>query len=725
MTSSADTFPRDLEPDELVEEPADLCGDSLPARDGGGGTSRRDLWWWLGGSLLLPLALYVAMRPENYSLTPNSLDPVFYTGYSINFDDVLNAVGDRHYFVTRWPAYYPMYVVDAVLGPLWGRLIWRWVLATLVVVAVWSLGSRLRWSRPQQILAATVVLTMPMFVRAFMTDYVEYMVVALGLCLVVLCLRETQTWRTAAMLGVTVGLMLVANPVAIFPATLACLTALVLCRGGVRSRVMLVCVSVIGAIGVVLGGLVLFRWQYGIDNVYEPSIDFMRTYQGDPDSWKSPRLDWLGRFLWIYSPPIVLVTGVSVARLRKLRWTRVEAASLVMSGAMYAFQWYDQFAREGFSLELSFYWSFGYPAFGIATAVVLGKLTTGVQPRVIVGLTLAWVVLLSVGVEPSLRLPAGLRFAVIAIGFVGASVALARRMAWFPVFSVLVMLAWVQIGTPGYDPSPYFALDVSPRYGLVFRQAGSTSEKVLDEAIWFEANMDRVVNDASASFLVAGGWSSSITGLYAPHVTGRVVQTELGTGRLGEQIVREIKAGGRPIIAVYGLPEYVALIVDAIADQLDVGQQVLDETNQEGLGYRLVVYAMPDAANLPFTWTGASLLIASGDIEGESVLVTSPTKPSFVTFGPYIALRPGRYAVTLAYASEGTGDDVVGGFDISWLGGDRLAAAELSGTDGATSTVTIEFEVQDAGRQWEFRTAWSGVGDLRIDSVRLAGVLGV
>lgn len=725
MTSPTDTFPGDLVLDELVEEPADHSGDSLPARDDVDGASRHDVCWWLGGSLLLPLALYVAMRPENYSITPNSLDPVFYTGYSINFDDVLNAVGDRHYFVSRWSAYYPMYVAHALLGPLWGRLIWRWVLATLLVVAVWSLGSRLRWSRPQQVLAATVVLTMPMFVRAFMTDYVEYMVVALGLCLVVLCLRETQTWRTAAMLGVTVGLMLVANPLAIFPTAVACLTAFVLCRGGVRGRVMLVGVSLIGAVIVVLGGLVLFRWRYGIDNVYAPSIDFMRTYSGDPDAWKSPRLDWMGRFLWIYSPPIVLVMGVSVARLRKLRWTRVEAASLAMSGAMYALQWYDQFVRQGDGLEVSYYWSFGYPALGIATAVVLGKLTTGVRPRVVVGLTLAWVVLLSVGVGPSLRLPAGLRFAVIVLGFIGASVALARRIVWIPVLSVLVALAWVQIGAPGYDPSTYFAINASPRYDLLFRQAGSASEKLLDEAVWFEANMDRVVNDAGASFVVAGGWSSSITGLYAPHVTGRVVQTEPGTGRLTEQTVREIKAGSRPIIAVYGPPAYVALIVGAIADQLDVGQRVLDETNQEGLGYRLVVYTMPDAANLPFTWTGDSLRIASGAMVRESVRVTSPMTPGFVTFGPYVALHPGRYAVTLGYASEATGDDVVGDFDVFWLGGDRLAAADLSGTDGATSTVTIEFEVHDASRLWEFRTAWSGVGDLRIDSIRLAEVLGV
>jgi hypothetical protein len=48
------------------------------------------------------------LKPDLFGLVPNSLDPMFYTGYAINLDDALAAAGNRHYFVTRWTSYMPM-----------------------------------------------------------------------------------------------------------------------------------------------------------------------------------------------------------------------------------------------------------------------------------------------------------------------------------------------------------------------------------------------------------------------------------------------------------------------------------------------------------------------------------------------------------------------------------------------------------------------------------------
>ena len=73
----------------------------------------------VAAALALSLVLYVVLRPENYGLTPTHLDPFFYSGYAINFDDVMNAVQDRHYFVSRWSAYYPGYIADALAGHSW------------------------------------------------------------------------------------------------------------------------------------------------------------------------------------------------------------------------------------------------------------------------------------------------------------------------------------------------------------------------------------------------------------------------------------------------------------------------------------------------------------------------------------------------------------------------------------------------------------------------------
>ena len=128
-------------------------------------------------------ALYIVLRPENYGLTPNSLDPVFYSGYAINFDDVMNAVGARHYFVSRWSAYYPGYSPMRLRDPSSAACLLRLVLASGLLLGIWRFGHSRGWRRPQMVFIGILIITMPMFVRAFFTDYVEYMVVTLGLVL--------------------------------------------------------------------------------------------------------------------------------------------------------------------------------------------------------------------------------------------------------------------------------------------------------------------------------------------------------------------------------------------------------------------------------------------------------------------------------------------------------------------------------------------------------------
>jgi len=180
-------------------------------------------------AVILPLVLYLVLRPENYGLTPNSLDPVFYSGYATNFDDILNAVGGRHYFVSRWSSYLPMYLFSRVFGPFTGRLLWRLVMAAGILVTLWLFGRRHHWNRAQQFLIGVLVLTMPMFVRAFFTDYGEHFVVAFGIVLVCLCLRERQTIASTLAIGTVAALLVVANPIAVTavgPPLVACLLAL-------------------------------------------------------------------------------------------------------------------------------------------------------------------------------------------------------------------------------------------------------------------------------------------------------------------------------------------------------------------------------------------------------------------------------------------------------------------------------------------------------------------
>lgn len=666
----------------------------------------------------LCFALYVILRPENYGLTPNSLDPLFYSGYAINFDDVLNAAGQRHYFVSRWTAYLPGVVSDRIAGPFIGRLLLRLVLASAVLSCIWTLGARQRWNWAQRLFIGGVVVSMPTFVRALFTDYVEYMVVALGICLVSVCLREKATFSSSVVVGILAAAMVVANPVAITVVVLPLAAYVVLAGSGLRQR--LVTSAIVACAGglVVAAGFVWFRWRYGLENVYQPSIDFARNFSGR-DAFKSPRVDWLWHFTWLFSTPLLLAVAVGVGVRKIVRFERYEVAAFVLCGAQYTFQWVDQFVRDGNGLEVSYYWSFSYPTFAVALALLVGRLTAGARNRTLLLLLGAWIVVLVAGIPDALRLPAGAVFFALAAVAAGALVLGSTRSATFAGAGLILLVGWTQIGAPAYDPTAYFEINVSPRYDQLYRKAGSLSEVIYGEAVWFEEQMDQIPNDASASFVPVGGWSMSIVALYAPHPIDRIMQMEPEGQRLSSVALDQIRLGLRPIVAVYGPPDEVDAVVSTFAEDLPRVQALLDVTNEARLGYRLVVYAMPDSALLPFEWDAASLPHASGASAGSSVTAEAPDLPGIVTFGPYIHLEPGSYLASLSYASTSAPSDVAGTFDVVDMGGTSVTSIELPGTDGRKSDEHLAFEVDDSDGTWEFRTEWAGLGSFRVDTISL------
>ncbi|MEI7780248.1 MAG: hypothetical protein WCJ42_12595, partial [Actinomycetes bacterium] len=412
-------------------------------------------------------SLYLLLRPENFGLTPNALDPFFYSGYTVNLDDALRATGIRWYFISRWSAYLPAHYFTVIAGPFLGRLLFRLVLTTAAVVLLRSLGRASRWRWEQTLLASTVLITMPMFVRALFTDYTEHAVVGYGVLLVCLCLRPRQTIWTTTALGVLSGLLLVANPTSLSMIAAPLTAAIVVGVRTYKSRAAFaVAIGSLAGVTILLGAW-YFSWRFGVAHIYRPTIHFMENGPGR-DPLKSPRLDWLGRFTWIYGPPIVLAAAAAVLCIRKQRPSAMEWSIAGIVLAQYIYQIVDQFLRDSDGLEISYYWSNMYPSFGVLLALVIARMAEGASRRRLIALLIGWLLLLKVGIPDALLLPVGLGFMFLAV-LVVALIAVTARASMTAAGAVLgCFVLWTQIGAPPYDPTAYHPYNMSPRYDKLY-----------------------------------------------------------------------------------------------------------------------------------------------------------------------------------------------------------------------------------------------------------------
>jgi hypothetical protein len=72
----------------------------------------------------------------------------------------MREVADRHYFVSRWSTYYPSFLLWEAFGAVAGRLVLRLLLASGMLLSLWHLGRRWRWSPQVELVVGVVALTM-------------------------------------------------------------------------------------------------------------------------------------------------------------------------------------------------------------------------------------------------------------------------------------------------------------------------------------------------------------------------------------------------------------------------------------------------------------------------------------------------------------------------------------------------------------------------------------
>lgn len=675
-------------------------------------------------SLLIPPLLFFTFRPEVFGLLPNALDPVFYTGYAINLPNVILASGQEHYFVSRWTVYLPTRWLSELMGIDAARLAVRWAWTTLIAAAILNFSPVKRWSVR---LAVTIaVLIMPMYARPLFTDYTESTFVpAITLVLLLSLWGPLRLWVHAA-IGVLAAIASIANPVAVL--YLGPPVMLYLHRNYKEKSTGQAALAILtSSLSVALAGLLYFRAQYDLPNIYAPTL--LAVTRGFPrDPILSPTTEWLLYYSWVYIPPflLLLVSLLLAARRPKgaPRPTPMPRYATLALAAMVSVQWVDQLVRGGGSLELSYYWS---PSFAVVVAlliVVVALASDREMHHALVSLALLGATSLVLSSAELQVVPGGIALPItvglLAIGLV----AVKHILPGAAVTATFAVTAALQVWAPQY--SPYHGYDPSPRYDAVLfmRSQDDISAAVFEDIKWFTETMQQVENSHLAGFCFVGsgllGNARNVGAVYVPQITGSVFDCK--NGLLTDESIGLVESGRFSAVSILGNASNVDSVLEQLLTNVAQAHLVRRESLSPGLGFSLAVVDVPSLRSLPFTFASRSLYRQTGRVIGDGVSgAAGIDSPGFLAFGPYVPLEASSYTLSVSYMSDASTDQTIGFIDVVSGAGSKVhGLVPLMGTDGKWAEVVVAFEMSQLTPLVEFRVFWNGMGETEVGDFVLA-----
>jgi hypothetical protein len=390
-----------------------------------------------------------------------------------------------------------------------------------------------------------------------------------GTALIVVLALWPDRRAAALAAGALGGLMVVANPFALTVAAAA--TPFWLARIDRRRWVGMLTIAAAGAIAVVAGGLLFFRWRYGVANVYQPTLDFIRNRGTEQDPLKSPRLLWVGYRLWIFAPGLLIVAFHTMKRWFAFEFGSVERAIVGTCSLQYAFQIWFQFARQGSTLEISYYWSYIVPSFVLTFCVVLGALAQRAGSRFLPALAILVAVALRLIGSPTPEVFQSWIDAAILL-VVGA-VAVRRATQLRPALSgSLLVIAIILVQTSAPRPEPILSGEfrVASSYELSYEGGESSGVLSFNTAVWFIDAMSEVDEAVvrSLAFWYKGALPARLAATFGVQVSGRWVNPNWPSDDVNApfppDVVIALNLGNIPSVAVIGS----AAEVDAVVSQL-------------------------------------------------------------------------------------------------------------------------------------------------------------
>lgn len=543
----------------------------------------------IGWILISPILLFAMFQPEKYVvLRGNGLDNFFYTGYAFNLDYAALHGGDRHYFVSRWTAYLPMHWLDTWFSISFSRLLWRYLIVTLILTLLFLFAKRARWSIIEFITATVVLLTVPIFARALFTDYVEYTVIGFGIVLVLLVSIQPVQYVSYLFIGLLSAVVLIANP---YSALLVIATTSAIAWYSYRQslKISIIRLSILGvsAVFTVLIGLLYFRIQYDISNIYKPTINFIKEHNATQSSVLRNGIEWRLQYTWIYVSLIALIFAITSRYKNFIVWNRYDNTIVLISIIHVIITWIEDLLRNAGGLQFSFYFSATYATTGPLLAVVIVKLLRMSLRNTVLTL-LVWSLILLFGLPSILVLPNILWLVVgvvLAVTIFWIAVCFCRQL-WTLVpllFSAVVLIAI--LGSPSIDERESDILE--PHYDEVFRQWTSTSNLLLEEIQWL-LKQEELINSNVALSFIPSNQLNAITGVFEAHILNGIVGNE--SGLLNSAVfVNEMQQGFRDTIVIYGPASSVNQMLNTEIELVLNYDKVSDINNPNGLNSRLVV----------------------------------------------------------------------------------------------------------------------------------------
>ena len=662
----------------------------------------------------------IFLKPDLFGLVPNSLDPMFYLGYQINLDDALEAAGNKHYFVSRWTSYLPAHFTSLLFGPYWGRLVLRLLMVAVLSEAIWRFLANLGIRAHARLLSIFLLVTSPLFVRAFTTDYPEYFIIWASLLMAVLSFTERATWKRSVLMGALAASISIANP------TAAILSSFILvnyvfneiCARKFRKVLKEASVVILSFLTVILSGFVLFKYWYGVENIYQPTLDFIKNYVSpDVDGWRTPTRKWLLYFGWLYLPIMYSIVAISITKYGNSDSKKVLFRCVSLTSSIFLWHIYLE-TKSGHALETSFYWSMLLSPALLTFMVVTSKAFTDLRARyslLLIGIVVSLYIL---EIPQKLRFPHGYSLiAVIGIATI-VLVIVSKHTAGIAVFSLVILSVWLQVGSPKYAVLTNGGDLNTPKYDLVYGKSAFKSNEILRETIWFLNQMDKVPSDSFSTFLPAGGWSYAIVGTYIPHPFSRAV-TPLSSDRVfNPNTSDELLFGYKKTLVIYGDSVETKKMLQRVKKEIPDMSIVRDVTNSSGLSYRLIALAVKETRDLTSVMPMSRFFRDTGEVQDDGSLeIKQGSAPGWVSFGPYIGLGAGRYTAELSYSSPGS--EFIGTFEVVNDATGETELLQLSGNNGQLTTVSLEFTVSSKDNTWQFRTRYEGNSGASFKFVRV------